>query len=83
MGDLSAVEPRWGRSDCMSLPEWVDPGILPPGRHNATLEELHERCVAGAANSQRRQALFDVLLTYLDICRKLSEQPPIGLTAAS
>ncbi len=60
-----------GRPDRMSLPEWIDPGVLPPGRHHATLEELHERCVAGAANSERRQELFDVLLTYLDISRRV------------
>jgi hypothetical protein len=55
----------------MSLPEWVDPGLLPPGRHRATLEQLHQRCVAGAANSTRRQELFDVLLTFLNVCRRL------------
>lgn len=58
----------------MSLPEWIDPGVLPPGRHSATLEELYERCVSGAANGTRRAELFDVLISYLSVCRRVIGQ---------
>jgi hypothetical protein len=54
----------------MSLPDWVPPGILPAGRHPASLDELYERCVAGAVNQDRRKELFEVLRVFFDVATR-------------
>jgi hypothetical protein len=55
----------------MALPDWIDPGLLPVGRHRATIDELYERCVLDAPNQDRREELFMVLRTFIDITRRI------------
>ncbi|GAA4756348.1 DUF6932 family protein [Gordonia alkaliphila] len=55
----------------MSLPDWNDHGLLPPGRHHATLEDVHERCVLDAPNTSHRQELFGSLITYTRLVQRV------------
>lgn len=63
----------------MSLPDWVDPGLLPPGRHLATLEDLYERCVIGAPHRSRREELFAALRTFKDVTRRVIGQASLWI----
>lgn len=49
------------------LPPMTPEGRLPVGRHPATLEELRERFVDLAPNSERRNLIFRALLLYIDV----------------
>lgn len=55
----------------MALPEWNDNGLLPPGRHGATMDEVHDRCVLGAPNTPRRQELFGSLMTFTHLAERI------------
>ncbi|CPR57221.1 Uncharacterised protein [Mycobacteroides abscessus] len=55
----------------MSLPEWTSQGLLPPGRHTGTMDDVHDRCVIGAPNTARRQELFGSLITFTELAKRI------------
>lgn len=55
----------------MTLPVWDADGLLPEGRHPASLEEVHDRCVIGAPNAARRQELFGSLITFTELAKRI------------
>jgi hypothetical protein len=56
----------------MALPEFEANGLLPDGVHQATREELRERCVAPFATSITREAIFMAFARYQDDLAMLS-----------
>lgn len=55
----------------MPLPEWNEDGRLPVGRHPGTLDDVHDRCVLGAPNTERRQDLFGSLMTFVSLTQRI------------
>ncbi|MFT8181031.1 DUF6932 family protein [Mycobacteroides chelonae] len=57
----------------MPLPEWTsdDPGVLPPGRHAATLDDLYMRCVLDAPERERREELFGAFRSFMNVTRRV------------
>lgn len=53
----------------MALPAWDASGLLPPGIHPASLDDIYERCVKDAPHSPWRETVFDALKTYLAVLR--------------
>lgn len=54
----------------MALPE-LDGWLLPPGRHRATLDEVHARFVAAAPYRAEREVLYAALRAYAARVRAL------------
>jgi hypothetical protein len=48
----------------MPIPDMSDDGLLPPGGHPATLDEVYERFVAPYHKSQRRKLIYDMWLHH-------------------
>lgn len=57
--------------ELVGLPDWTDQGLLPPGIHAATLEDVHERFVLDAPHQDRRGMLFRALRTYMELLQQL------------
>jgi hypothetical protein len=52
------------------LPVLDAEGLLPPGRHRATMDEVYARFVADAPFRAERQLVFDALTTYTALVRR-------------
>lgn len=48
----------------MSLPEWGENNLLPPGRHTATIEDIYDRFVQDAPHREHRERLFSAFLLH-------------------
>ncbi len=48
----------------MSLPEWRDNDLLPPGRHSATIDDVYRRFVDDAPHREHRELLFSAFLLH-------------------
>lgn len=55
----------------MSLPPWDESRRLPVGRHETTLEGIHDRCVLDAPNRETRQCLYNSLIAYTHLVRRI------------
>lgn len=53
------------------LPKLTADGWLPPGRHQADLEEVRERFVAAAPCRQHRELVFEGLLLHLKLLERI------------
>lgn len=53
----------------MAIPDLLETGLLPPGRHVATVDEVQATFVEAFSDSTRRQAIFDSWLRHRDSLR--------------
>ncbi|WP_425483948.1 DUF6932 family protein [Fodinicola acaciae] len=58
----------------MSLPDWNEYGLLPPGIHKGTLDQIYDRFVLDAPCRERREVLHGALVTHLGLVRELIPQ---------
>ncbi len=55
----------------MVVPDWDVDGLLPVGRHPATLEQIYDRFVVGATHArERRELLFGCLKTWIQVLQQ-------------
>jgi hypothetical protein len=54
----------------VSLPNWTDEGLLPPGIHSAAISDVYERFVCDAPHREHREMLYQALRTYLMLLRR-------------
>lgn len=55
---------RWETPGGPLLPQLTSEGRLPPGRHRATFQDVHDRFVASAPFSQERELVFRALVIW-------------------
>ncbi len=56
----------------MPLPAWTPSGLLPPGIHRATLDDIYERCVRDVdQHVEWREALFNALKAYVRVTQRV------------
>lgn len=55
----------------MVVPDWNADGLLPPGVHRATVEEIYERFVLDAPNREHRELLYAAFHLHFRLVRRL------------
>jgi hypothetical protein len=57
----------------MPLPEWTDAGLLPPGTHPATLDDIYDRFVEDTPPESReqRELIFAALSLHLGLVQRI------------
>jgi len=57
----------------MSLPEWTEAGLLPPGAHPATLSDIYDRFVLDTppATREQRELIFAALSLHLRLVQRI------------
>lgn len=59
----------------MALPDFTDDGVLPPGVHVATVDEVRERFVTAFEGGAARRDIFERWVHHRDALRELVEVP--------
>jgi hypothetical protein len=57
----------------MSLPDWTEAGLLPPGGHPATLADIYDRFVIDtpSASREQRELLYSALSVHLRLVQQI------------
>ncbi|MGW6275513.1 DUF6932 family protein [Streptomyces sp. NPDC055060] len=64
------------------IPALTDSGLLPPGRHSATMAEVEEIFVEAAPHSSRRRSIFRAFQLYADMIGDILESGIFGWMVA-